>query len=125
MAESAVLLEASRCYDQCIPDGAKLGVLIYLALQTAGLDMTPAQLMDASRCYDQCIPQGAKLAALMYLFENGGGGGGGGGSGVVSSGAIDPVAAPSDPTVDNWYVNTAAGTAWLWPANGAAWQQIV
>lgn len=53
------------------------------------------------------------------------GGGGGGGSGVVSDGVSNPVAAPADPAVTNWYVNTANGTAWVWPAGGAAWVQIV
>lgn len=53
-------------------------------------------------------------------------GGGGGGSGAISSGAIDPVAAPTNPAIDNFYVNTASApkTGWFWPAGGGAWAQI-
>lgn len=54
------------------------------------------------------------------------GGGGGGGSGGVSSGAGDPVAAPTNVNIDNIYVNRTAvpESGWLWPAGGAAWEQI-
>lgn len=54
------------------------------------------------------------------------GGGGGGGSGGISSGAGDPVAAPTNVNIDNIYINRTAvpESGWLWPASGAAWEQI-
>lgn len=53
----------------------------------------------------------------------------GGGTGISTNynldGAVDPVAAPADTTKTWTYTNTATGTFWVWPKNGAAWQQIV
>lgn len=120
----AEIAEASTCLS-CI-DGkwpALLYLLDQIRVEQGGAAMTPNEIAEASACFD-CINN--KEAAALYLLEQIlAGGGGGAGSGVVSSGAIDPVAAPADPAVDNWYINTAAGTGWLWPAGGAAWQQIV
>lgn len=53
------------------------------------------------------------------------GGGGGGGSGGISHGAVDPVAAPANTTIDNIYINTVTPSTWLWPAGGVSWLQIV
>lgn len=54
------------------------------------------------------------------------GGGGGGGSGGVSSGAGDPVGAPTNVNIDNIYINRTAvpESGWLWPSGGGAWEQI-
>jgi len=83
-------------------------------------------LLAEASCF-QCLPAGQQqlieLSLLCQIATNGGGGGGG--SDFNSDGVIDPVAAPTDPTKTNLYTNTAAGTLWIWPAGGAAWQQIV
>lgn len=109
MATSAELVESSRCFDQCIPDGAKLGVLIYLAMTQAGLSMTATELLEASKCYDQCVPDGAKAAALMYLYENGGSGGTG--TQRVFYGSY------GDPNGDQ----TATGPALYYDDDGGVW----
>lgn len=63
---------------------------------------------------------------ILGALVDGGGGGGGGGSGGISSGAGDPVAAPTNVNIDNIYINRTAvpESGWLWPASGAAWEQI-
>lgn len=78
--------------------------------------------------YPQTSPQyhdTAKITLDKILQTLMGGGSSGGGVGAVSDGAVDPVAAPTNPAIANWYVNTTSGTGWLWPAGGSAWQQIV
>jgi hypothetical protein len=85
---------------------------------------TANELLEAA-CESKvaCLTNRDLLVVIAEALAQGAAGGGG--SGVVSNGATNPVAAPSDPAVTNWYVNTANGTAWVWPAGGAAWQQIV
>ncbi len=120
--------------DEVISDACASGIsclehrrlLVVIAQALAGT-MTADELIEAA-CVSgiDCIE--SELTLLQIIAQgiaSGGGGGGGGGSGVVSDGAIDPVAAPANPAVANWYVNTVTQTAWLWPAGGAAWQQIV
>lgn len=126
MATPAEITEADACFN-CIEDkwSAALYLLNGIREAQGGAAMTAAEVAEAAatNCW-QCIDD--RWSAALYLLEQIlAGGGGGGGSGVVSSGAVDPVAAPADPAVDNWYINTVAGTGWLWPAGGAAWQQIV
>lgn len=65
------------------------------------------------------------LQKILGATIDAGSGGGGGGTGGNSDGIVDPTVAPTSPTVTNYYTNTVAGTFWIWPANGAAWQQIV
>ena len=122
----------------CTPDGmaesiaclkevnqqSLLAYMVYLLCLQTDMDCDPDTLDEAAKCL-KGVPQQSLLAmavAILCAIENGGGGGG---SGVVSDGVVDPVAAPADPSVANWYINTAAGTAWLWPANGVAWSQII
>lgn len=119
---AAALASNSTCYDHCIPDGAKLGALIYIAMQNAGLSMTPQELAEASACYANCIPMGAQIGALLYLYDNGGSVGS---TNYNLSGAADPVTDPAD-TAENWfYRNTNTNTLWWWEGGGASWTQIV
>lgn len=86
--------------------------------------MTATEILTAA-CDSKiaCLDERDLLIVIAEALAQGAAGGGG--SGVVSDGVVDPVAAPADATVTNWYINTATGTAWVWPAGGAAWQQIV
>lgn len=62
---------------------------------------------------------------ILGALVDGAGGGGGSGSGAVLEGAVDPVAAPADPTMAALYTNTATGTVWIWHTGTLVWQQIV
>lgn len=100
-----------------------LAEIVYLLCQLNSMECDPDTLAESSNCLSQWN-EGALLGAAVFLLcelTNGGGLG----SGVLSDGAVDPVAAPTNPAVTNWYTNTATGTAWIWPAGGAVWQQIV
>lgn len=81
--------------------------------------------MSATITYTTTVPQfhDTKKITLDKILQELNGAAGGGGA--VSDGVVDPVVAPTDGTITNWYVNTNTGTAWVWPAGGAAWQQIV
>ena len=60
----AIATEAT-CF-QCIPDGRKLDLLIYLFRGIANVNLTPEQLMELSKCF-VCVPPGRKLDVLNYL----------------------------------------------------------
>lgn len=114
-----------RC-NTCIPAGyVPYVVLLKLILAANGLPVStdPDVLLNQARCLISCIPPG--LVGSVIASVSGEGGGGEGGACCNSDGAVDPVAAPTDPTVTNLYTNTATGTLWVWPAGGAAWAQIV
>jgi len=49
-------------------------------------------------------------------------GGGGGGSNGLSQGAVDPVAAPTDPASPALYWNSVTGTIFNWNVIAQAWQ---
>ena len=119
MATSAELIDSSKCYDQCIPEGAKLGVLIYLAMVQAGLNMTPTELLENAKCYYQCIPQGAMPGVLAYLYDNGGGGGGGGGTIQVFQDR-DPLP-PDDVTKAAVSYNSSTQVITQWNIAGQIW----
>jgi len=53
----------ATCF-QCIPDGRKLDVLIWLFANIAEVTFDPQSLANASRCF-VCIPD--KMSALIYL----------------------------------------------------------
>ena len=61
------LIAISACYD-CIPEGKRDSVKIYLLAVTAGLqDQTTDQLMEAARCYG-CISEETQKAIENYLL---------------------------------------------------------
>jgi hypothetical protein len=120
---TAAALQADACDDKIACLGQRqLWIVIAQALATS-VSMTATQLLDAA-CESgiACLEERNLLIAIAEGINQGGAGGG---SGVVSDGVVDPVAAPANPAVTNWYTNTVAATAWVWPAGGAAWQQIV
>jgi len=123
-SDATVLLE--EACDSGIACLSDRDLLIAIAEALAeSLSMTAAELLTAA-----CESKVACLDdhGLLIVIAQGVAGGAispGGGNGVVSDGVVDPVAAPANPAVTNWYTNTATGTAWLWPAGGVSWQQIV
>ncbi len=84
-------------------------------------------LLGQAQCF-QCLPAGQQqLIELVLLCNIMTGGSTGGGSGGISSGVLDPTTAPTNPNIDNFYVNTAnlpAPSLWFWAAGGAAWTQM-
>lgn len=120
MAEAATLL-INAC-DSEIKCLGNRQLLIVIAQALAG-NMTAQELLDDA-C-DSGIDCLNEKQLLVVIAQSVSGTGGIGGSGVLDDGTTDPVAAPSNPAVTNWYTNTATGTAWVWPAGGSAWQQIV
>jgi hypothetical protein len=67
-SDPSAIAAAASCFDDCIPDGAKLGCIIYLLNQLLGANFTPQQLVTNSACYDTCIPDGMKQAVMIYLL---------------------------------------------------------
>jgi hypothetical protein len=65
------------------------------------------------------------LDKILQATNSGSGGGGGSSTNYNLVGVVDPSAAPADITETWRYTNTATQTDWVWPANGAAWVQIV
>ena len=133
MAAPETLRNDARCYDCNIPSGMLLSVMVYILQQTldgVAVSADPSTLANGARCYD-CIGTTPGMVIKELVDLNAAiiaGGGGPGGGGAISSGVIDPMAAPTNPAVDNVYfnvVNLAAITMWLWPAGGAAWSQVV
>jgi len=106
---------AAACYD-CIPQGYRESVMIYLLAQIASNTMTPSELAAAAVCYD-CIPAGYRLSVIIYLLAQVAAGGGAGGGGVVCA-DTDPV----DPPTGSCGIayNRVSGAVFLW--DGAAWQ---
>jgi hypothetical protein len=63
------------------------------------------------------------IVIAQSLCESGGGGGAG--TNYNLDGVVDPTSNPSDITKTWTYTNTVTESFWVWPANGAAWVQIV
>jgi hypothetical protein len=63
------LAAASTCYSDCISDGMKPAVVIFLLNSISGLNYTPQQLVTAAACFD-CgnIPTGLQPAVMNYLL---------------------------------------------------------
>lgn len=59
------IINEAACF-QCVPEGRKLDLLIYLFVLVAQVNLTPEQLMDLSKCF-VCVPPGRKLDVLNYL----------------------------------------------------------
>jgi hypothetical protein len=69
--DSTSLMAAAACYECQIPDGMKMPVLIYLAVQAAGLtgaQATPAYLVQQASCLECSIPPGLELPVLISLM---------------------------------------------------------
>lgn len=111
----------------CIPPGyVPYIILLKLILAANGdpVSTDPNVLLNQARCLISCIPPGLVGGVISSVA----GSGSAAASGCCNSdGVIDPVAAPTDPTVTNMYTNTAPTpkTVWVWPAGGAAWIQVV
>jgi hypothetical protein len=127
----ASLAEAAKCfnsgYDALVLRAMRI-VLLCGAINGDTMDCSPDALAELIPCFlnQEAGTLDAIETYLVCQLANGGGGGGGGSP--ISSGVVDPVAAPTNPAVDNVYfniVNLAAITMWLWPAGGAAWSQVV
>jgi hypothetical protein len=107
------LAAASECIDRCVPDGAKLSVIIYLLATIANVSADPTTLVANASCIDRCIPQGMKSAVIINLLNTIQASGGG-----VSCGVGAPTVAPSGSC--GWYVDTSNTATYYW--DGAAWQ---
>lgn len=87
----------------------------------------PQTLLAQAACF-QCVPAGQRelleLALLCNIMAGGGTGGGGGNAGA-SQDIVDPVAAPANPAITSFYVNTAIGSLWYWKIIGQVWVQII
>lgn len=73
----AALVEASKCIDDCIPEGMRSAVMIYLLATIAKVDPDPKALMDGAKCLDSCIPKGmmpAVIASVLCTIANQSGG---------------------------------------------------
>lgn len=102
-----------------------LRVLIAQKLCSNMAECNPQQLLIdacASGIADMSERQ-VDLIIAQALCEDAGGGGAG--TNYLLHGAADPVADPADITETWRYTNTTTGTEWIWPSNGAAWQQVV
>lgn len=88
--DSESLSLSAKCF-QCIPDGRKLDVLIYLFTQVAKVTTDPELLVNLSKCL-VCIPSGRKLDVLIYVACQIAQGGGGGT--CVTGGNSPPVGVP-------------------------------
>ncbi len=63
--EPEYLAEQAACF-QCVPDGRKLDLLIYLFAHIGAVTTDPEVLLGLSKCFT-CIPPGKKLDVLLYL----------------------------------------------------------
>lgn len=100
-------------------------IRVYILQATLNGETVPTSAQDlvtAAKCYIACIPNGLLDALEVYLLTQiANGGGGGGGSGAVTYGVVDPVAAPSDPTLGALYYIPLQGKLWAWDVAGQAW----
>jgi len=62
------LLDAAKCYQQCIPDGMQSAVQTMLMASIVGDTRSPSDLASAARCFFSCIPKGEQLAVQNYLL---------------------------------------------------------
>lgn len=61
------LLNGARCYQNCIPGGMMLPVLIALAVDISGENPDPNYLMGKAARYHSQLPAGAELPVLIAL----------------------------------------------------------
>lgn len=81
----------------------------------------PATLADEAKCFlcfNQQQLQAVTLSLLCQIATTGISGGGG-----VSSGAADPVAAPSSG--NGFYLNTTDNSMWAWNSVLAGWVKLI
>lgn len=109
----------ATCYNCEIPEGDKLGVVIYLLAQqyiaaSPMADISPSALANAARCYSCEIPTGDQLGVANYLLDQINSGGGGGAltpENLTQHGNTDP------PTDGSWtkpiWKNDITGIKWL------------
>lgn len=107
------LMVGSRCVD-CIPDGKRTDVIIYLLATMANVTLDPQALMEASKCVT-CIPEGRKLDVVIYLLLQGAIAGGG-----TTLSTSTPTGTGNDGEL--WYQTT---THYLWVWDGGAWVQLI
>jgi hypothetical protein len=62
------LIDAAKCFDQCIPPGMQMAVQTMLMASIAGDTRSPSELAAAAACFQQCIPPGEQLAVQNYLL---------------------------------------------------------
>ena len=89
------LAVASSCFN-CVPDGDKLNLVIYLLQQQipSMATLTANQLAIAAKQF-QAIPDGLKWNVIIYLLCSGAGGGGGSTCGNYGGAKPPASAAPS------------------------------
>jgi hypothetical protein len=117
------LVQSATCLNSCIPDGAKMAVLIYLFAKIAGVSTTNTDaLVQAAACLNNCIPPGMQLAVLVYLATQivSGGGGGGAGTTVVT---VNPSTAATQGSLQ---FNKTNNSLWI-NEDGTAggWVQLI
>lgn len=68
--DPATLVNAATCFENCFPPGMELPVMIYLAAQIAGVDVSNQSainaLMGKASCMT-CIPVGMQWPALIGI----------------------------------------------------------
>lgn len=104
------LLANAKCLDKCIPDGAKMGILIYIFAKYANMSTDPNTLLAGAKCLNNCIPDGAKMGVLIYIATQIAGGGGGAPDYISTAGP--PVGTPTALNLQNIIVDS----------NGRQWQ---
>lgn len=62
------LIDAAKCYQQCIPDGMQAAVQTMLIAAITGDTRTPSQLASAATFFFSCVPPGEQLAIQNYLL---------------------------------------------------------
>lgn len=62
------VIDAAKCYEQCIPPGMQAAVQTMLLAKIAGDTRSPSDLANAATCFLQCIPPGEQLAVQNYLL---------------------------------------------------------
>jgi hypothetical protein len=66
--DSNSLIDAAKCFQQCIPLGMQAAVQTMLLAQIAGDTRSPSDLANAARCFFDCIPPGEQMAVQNYLL---------------------------------------------------------
>jgi hypothetical protein len=66
--DSNSLIDAAKCFQQCIPQGMQAAVQTMLLAKITGDQRTPSELASAATCFFECIPPGEQMAVQNYLL---------------------------------------------------------
>lgn len=65
------LVNGAACIQCAIPPGMQIPVLIYLAMQGAGISTDPdsiAKLVNDARCIECAVPKGMEMSVLIGIM---------------------------------------------------------